>query len=99
MSYGQMMHNLVLTRFLVAASSWARRSGDFKIAEMRTCYDLDPGAAKVVPDAWILFENVGKSLRPAGTGKTCFRCFWRLTGVRNTSASLKSMFPGALRAP
>ena len=72
MSYGQMMHNLVLTRFLVAASAWARRSGEFKIAEMRTCYELDIGVAKVVPDAWILFEKVGKSPAPGGSRGNMF---------------------------
>jgi hypothetical protein len=70
-SYGQIMHNLVLTRFLVAARHWAAQSqGEFTVAEARISYDLAgvagrAGAAKrdkrevipVIPDAWIMFAK------------------------------------------
>jgi hypothetical protein len=68
LSYGQVMHSLALTRFLVAARRFAGlSSGEFKIGEMRICYDLavEAGSASVgvgekveavVPDAWMTIE-------------------------------------------
>jgi hypothetical protein len=80
LSFGQIMHSLVLTRFLVGAHEWARDSGgQFRIAESRICYDLAGAPVSVtvaegdksetlpvVPDAWILVERVGE------TGKVTF---------------------------
>jgi Replication-relaxation len=72
LSYGQIMHSLVLTRFLVGSHWWACGSGgEFKIGEVRICYDLagtpvsvpvgdgeEVETLPVVPDAWIVFERV-----------------------------------------
>jgi hypothetical protein len=74
LSYSQVIHNLTLTRFLVAAHAWAAKQPDFKLVRTRICYELAREAAtveinkegkveklKVIPDAWIEFErNDGK---------------------------------------
>jgi hypothetical protein len=70
-SYAQITHNLILTRFLVAAQVWARQHPDFKVLKIRTGYELAKYAApisitiqqtteklKVIPDAWILIERL-----------------------------------------
>jgi hypothetical protein len=59
LGYTQIIHNLTLTRFLVAAAAWAARRTDFKLIQTRICYELVkiPGV-KVVPDAWLLFEKL-----------------------------------------
>jgi hypothetical protein len=70
LSYGQIMHSLALTRFLVAARRFAGlSSGEFKIGEIRICYDLAVAAGSVsvgvgeraeavpvIPDAWMTIE-------------------------------------------
>jgi hypothetical protein len=70
MNYSQLMHNLVLTRFLVAAVWWIRGHPNFKLADVRICYELAGKAGSVavgeggkkenvsvVPDAWLLVER------------------------------------------
>ena len=66
LGHGQVIHNLVLTRFLVAAHVWARSRVDFKLVEARICYELAqvPVVAEgrkvwnaVIPDGWLLFEK------------------------------------------
>jgi hypothetical protein len=57
LSYGQIVHDLALTRFCVAASSWAAKQPDFNLVQTRTCYEL-ARTLKVVPDAWLLFEKL-----------------------------------------
>jgi hypothetical protein len=54
LSYGYVLHNLILTRTLVAADVWAREHPDFTFVDKRICYEL-PG--KVIPDGWLLFEE------------------------------------------
>jgi hypothetical protein len=71
LSHGQILHNLVLTRFLVAASYFAKCNPDFKLTQIRTCYELAKIAptvtlttkggnesVKVIPDTWLLFERL-----------------------------------------
>jgi hypothetical protein len=58
-SRSQIMHDLVLTRFCVAAHVWCAKQPDFKLLETRTGYELARlPAAKVTPDAWLLFEKL-----------------------------------------
>jgi hypothetical protein len=70
LSYGTVLHNLVLTRFLVAAQRWCATHPEFRLAQTRICYELEkapptvalPTAAKaetlrVIPDAWLMFEK------------------------------------------
>jgi hypothetical protein len=58
LSYGQVVHDLVLTRFCVAAAAWAAKQSNFNLLQTRTCYELAKTAGKVVPDAWLLFERL-----------------------------------------
>jgi len=68
LSYSQTDHNLSLTRFLIAAQSWAKKQTNYRIAEMRICYELAQTARlietetlgkteNIIPDAWILVEK------------------------------------------
>lgn len=71
MGYSQMVHNLVLTRFLVAASSWGTRSLETRLARMRISYELARSPVSVtlmeegnkvrvpvIPDAWLECERL-----------------------------------------
>jgi hypothetical protein len=58
LSYNQIVHDLALTRFCVAASSWAAKQSAFKLVQTRTDYELSKTSSKVVPDAWLLFERL-----------------------------------------
>lgn len=40
MSFGQVVHNLVLTRFLVAARRWAVGRPEWSLSQTRTCYEI-----------------------------------------------------------
>jgi hypothetical protein len=58
LSYGQIIHNLTLTHFCVAATVWAAKQPHFRLIETRTCYEIARAGAAVVPDAWLLFETL-----------------------------------------
>jgi hypothetical protein len=71
LSYSLLVHNLLLTRVLVAAHRWSRQRPDFRLLKMRTCYELAQAGVSasstkpnkgevppVVPDAWLLFERL-----------------------------------------
>ena len=71
LGFSQAVHNLVLTRFLVAACSWAAKEPDFRLVQTRICYELQSAVSsvtvakagktetiRVVPDAWLLFERL-----------------------------------------
>jgi hypothetical protein len=58
LSYSQIIHNLTLTRFIVAATAWAAKQPDFNLIETRICYEIAKTGTKVVPDAWLLFEKL-----------------------------------------
>lgn len=62
------------TRFLVAARRWAGAASDFKLSQVRICYELGQTPVEVevdvkgrgelvsvIPDGWILFEKAGKA--------------------------------------
>jgi hypothetical protein len=68
LSRSHLLHNLLLTRFVVAAQSWSRTQADINIIELRLCYDLVRSIATIqhqeegstlslIPDAWMLFER------------------------------------------
>lgn len=78
LSHGLIVHNLTLTRFLVAARVWVRSRPGIAIPKLRVSYEMErePGRVevvrdgkrtmvKVIPDAWILFENTRSGLRTA----------------------------------
>jgi hypothetical protein len=69
-SYGQVAHSLVLTRALIAGHVWAAQHPDLNLAKTQICYELAKSPAsvqfthlgkteafKVIPDAWLLFEQ------------------------------------------
>jgi hypothetical protein len=76
MGYSQMLHNVILTRFLVASHAWCANHPDFRLSQIRMCYELveRPSTVifahggrrrvlKVVPDAWLLFQRLSDGKR------------------------------------
>jgi hypothetical protein len=72
LSFSKIVHNLFLTRVVVAATRWAGLSEDVELVKVRTCYELGGGGEEgekgkggkgegpsVIPDAWLLFEKKG----------------------------------------
>jgi hypothetical protein len=73
-SYGAVLHNLILSRTLIAASLWAKKQPNFKLVKTR-CYELareapsiqltnDKGEremVKVIPDAYLLFQKLNNN--------------------------------------
>jgi hypothetical protein len=47
LSYSQVLHNLILTRFLVSAHAWAAKQPDFRLNQTRISYELAREAATV----------------------------------------------------
>lgn len=103
LSFGQLTHNLLLTRFLVAAKKLAEGRPDFKLLQVKTCYEVGSDypsvevvkegkkeRIKVIPDAWLLFERVSReeSVR--------FPSCLRLTGGQRLEISLRSTLPHGL---
>ena len=74
-SYGAVLHNLILSRTLIAASLWAKKQPNFKLVKTYTCYELarkapsielanDKGEhdrVKVIPDAYLLFQKLNNN--------------------------------------
>jgi hypothetical protein len=74
-SYGAVLHNLILSRTLIAASLWAKKQPNFKLVKTRICYELareaplieltdDKGRrekVKIVPDAYLLFQKINNN--------------------------------------
>jgi hypothetical protein len=63
LSYGHLIHNLTLARFLIALRLFCNAQQDIRLAELRTQYEIasDPLLAeetppRVVPDAWVHVE-------------------------------------------
>jgi hypothetical protein len=69
-SYSNILHHLLLTRFLVAATWWSRNREDVALLAKHTSYELLKNPPKVVlpqkkgkktitviPDAWVLFDK------------------------------------------
>jgi hypothetical protein len=58
LSYSQAQHNLILTRFCVAAASFCRRQTHLRLVQTRLSYELSRETAKVIPDAWLCFDRL-----------------------------------------
>jgi hypothetical protein len=58
-SYGQISHALLLTRFLVGAQLWCRDQPDVSLLQMRISYEMQEEAKGVIPDGWLLVEVHG----------------------------------------
>lgn len=76
LSHGLIIHNLTLTRFLVAAHVWCKKGTAFTLSALRTSYEMERHPAtveivkdgkqerfKVIPDAWLLFDNSKEAVR------------------------------------
>jgi Replication-relaxation len=70
-SYGAILHNLILTRFLIAAQVWGRADPRFEIGETRICYEFvhnveavkivvdgRPRMVTVIPDGWFRVDHM-----------------------------------------
>src|SRR4051812_41309700 len=60
-----LLHNLLLTRVLVAAHSWSAKHPGITLEQTRICYELQnqfgtSDKMVAIPDAWLLFEQKGK---------------------------------------
>jgi hypothetical protein len=74
-SYGPVLHNILLSRTLIAASVWAKKQPNFKLVKTHICYQLareapsiqltnDKGEremVKVIPDAYLLFQKLNNN--------------------------------------
>jgi hypothetical protein len=71
MGYGQLPHNILLTRFVVAAHTWCRNRAGYEVSQVRICYELAEKPStltithegerrhfKVIPDAWLECRRV-----------------------------------------
>jgi hypothetical protein len=54
LSYSYVLHNLILTRTLIAAEAWAREHPTFSLTDKRIAYEL---TGKVIPDGWLMVEE------------------------------------------
>ena len=54
LSYSYVLHNLILTRTMIAAIVWARDHASINLVDKRISYEL---SGKVMPDGWLLFEE------------------------------------------
>jgi hypothetical protein len=54
LSYSYVLHNLILTRTMIAARQWAKDHPAFDLVDYRISYEL---SGKVVPDAWLYFDE------------------------------------------
>jgi hypothetical protein len=74
-SYGASLHNLLLSRTLIAASVWAKKQPNFKLVKTRICYELareaplieltnDKGEremVRLIPDAYMLYQKLNNN--------------------------------------
>lgn len=71
LGFNMLLHDLILTRFLVAANRFASETPDFRVSAVRICYELAGSPVEVelegqgkrekitvVPDGWVLFEKL-----------------------------------------
>jgi hypothetical protein len=54
LSYGYVLHNLILTRTLIAAGVWAKHTQAFSLVDKRISYEL---AGKVITDGWLCLKS------------------------------------------
>jgi hypothetical protein len=71
LSYSPLLHDLILSRFLAVATTYFAAQSDYKLSEIRTCYQLTRNppripvvsqgketALSVIPDAWLHLTHV-----------------------------------------
>ena len=54
LSYGYVIHNLILARTMIAAAQWAKPHPTYSLSDKRICYELH---GKVIPDGWLRFSE------------------------------------------
>ena len=75
LSHSHVAHQLLLTRFVVAACWWASKQPEYTLADVRLSSDIAKRivllageygrrAASVIPDGWLQFERVADGARP-----------------------------------
>ena len=69
LSGSHLAHQLLVTRFVVAACQWANTQPDYNLVEMRLSYEIERSLGTrrgevVVPDAWLHFLRVGGRKSP-----------------------------------
>ena len=61
LSYSYVIHNLILTRTMIAASQWAKTHPTYSLTQTRICYELSgkalPTDRQVIPDGWLRFSE------------------------------------------
>jgi Replication-relaxation len=57
LSYSYTLHNLILTRTMIAAAQWAKTHPTYSLTDKRISYEL---SGKVIPDGWLMFEEETK---------------------------------------
>jgi hypothetical protein len=58
LGFSHLVHALLLTRVVVAASSWSRQQSQYTLTRARLSYSLARNhTLSVIPDAWLVFEN------------------------------------------
>jgi Replication-relaxation len=69
LSGSHLAHQLLVTRFVVAAQQWTNQQPDYSLAEMKLSFEIARHLGKqsgeaVVPDAWLHFARVGGRKSP-----------------------------------
>jgi len=74
LSHSHLAHQLLLTRFVVAACYWASKQPEYTLADVRLSHELEKGVAMleerydrasvtIVPDGWLHVERVADGAR------------------------------------
>jgi hypothetical protein len=101
-SYGAVLHNLLLSRTLIAASVWAKKQPNFKLVKT-LCYELareapsiqltnDKGEremVKVIPDAYILYQKLNNNKH---------ECFYQILLEIDRGMEFQKRFVKSIRA-
>jgi hypothetical protein len=54
LSFGYVIHNLILSRTMIAAGAWAKTHPTYSLTDKRISYEL---SGKVIPDGWLRFSE------------------------------------------
>jgi hypothetical protein len=102
-SYGAVLHNLLLSRTLIAASVWAKKQTEFKLLKTRISYELAREApsiqltngkgeremVKVIPDAYLLFQKLNNNKH---------ECFYQVILELDRGTEFQKRFVKSIRA-
>jgi hypothetical protein len=57
LNYNYLIHNLAITRFLVAAYWWSKQQDTYTLIDTRISHEIVGKANEIIPDGWLLFER------------------------------------------